>query len=160
MGRLTVEFEPDAIVGQEISPDGAVERIGMPPQADIHIVEESGFDHEGFARAALFGGTAIITDGALDHTRVKSLLEGKTGGNTRHAQQVVAAAMTRSAVHQRFSIRHTILAQPGQCIELAQYADDRTLPFGVTCNKSRGYLCHTFFEREALELERRDEQPR
>ena len=96
---------------------------GVPGVGEIHVVEVPGPGDELLGACALLGGAAEVDDGAVHVVGQHVVLQGHGGGEAAGAQQVVAAAVSRSAhVHGLLSGKVGLLAQTLQGIVLAQQA--------------------------------------
>ncbi len=97
----------------------------MVVQCHIQIVKNAVSSHKGFAGQHFFRRAAIVTDGAFAAGIVQPAADGDCRGQTACAQQVMTAAVPRSAGYHRFRGGLHLLRERGQRVVLAQDANHR-----------------------------------
>jgi len=128
-----VKTETAPIVGEQRAHVHTVGIAGMPGEHGVDIGEQAGVKQVDFPAAALFGGRAVIADGAFEAARLHLLFNSDGGERGRGAQQVVAAAMSRSSRVDRREHGGILLRKAGQRVELAHQTDD-----GLAAAEGRG----------------------
>ena len=99
----------------------------MPGQRDVGVVERARAHHEGFGRAAFFGGAAVIAHAAGHLVGGEPVLDRGGGKQRGGAEQIVAAAMAVAAGFDRPRLGDPgLLAQAGQGVIFAEEGDHRT----------------------------------
>ena len=97
----------------------------MPGEHHIHVLEEAGVEHVDLAASALFGGRAVVADGAFEPAGLHLFLGCDRSQGGAAAQQIVAAAVAGSAGGDRLLGRSIFLRQAGEGVELSHDADHR-----------------------------------
>ena len=100
-------------------------RRGVPADCDVNVIEQAFAHHVGFRRAALFGGTAVVSHGGVDVVCFDPVFQR---GGREHgccAKHVVAAAVAVRPFGDRvwFNLAR-VLRQAWQCVVFAEDRDD------------------------------------
>ncbi len=121
----------------------------MPRERNVEVVEETGAHHVHLAAHRLLGRRAIETHRAAELAGGDQLLDGKSGAEARGPEQIVPATVARRSLHQRLGGRLGALRDAGQCVVLAQDADDRAA-FPETGDEGGRHFSDAPFDLEAL----------
>jgi len=118
----------------------------------VDIFEQPRAHHEDLARAAFFGGRAVIAQCARDVIRLHIFLHGHRSKSRPGSEQVVPAPVTRRVRNNGLTLRERLLRESGQRVELTQDSNNR-LAMPIAGDKGSGLAGHAGFHREACPFE-------